>query len=118
VLRNRHPDAPLILIARLRNASFANVGQHRLDDIIIRSATDQDAALIAEIHAASWRDAYAHILAPEFLSGSIEADRLAFWSERLRDRPSAQLVNVACDATGCVQAFVCCYCDVDPVWEA
>jgi ribosomal protein S18 acetylase RimI-like enzyme len=84
--------------------------------MIIRPATEEDAALIAAIHAASWRDAYAHILAPEFLNGCIETDRLAVWSQRLRDRPTTQLVNVACDSTGLVQAFICGYCDFDPVW--
>jgi ribosomal protein S18 acetylase RimI-like enzyme len=85
-------------------------------DIHIRPATVRDAALIAAIHAASWRDAYAQILAPEFLSGSIEADRLAVWSERLAHPPAAQLVSVASDASGLVQAFICGYCDADPIW--
>jgi len=75
-----------------------------------------DATTIAAIHAPSWRDAYAHILAPEFLNGGIEADRLAVWSQRLRDRPPTQLVNVAFDPTGLAQAFICVYCDFDPVW--
>lgn len=83
---------------------------------MIRPATEEDAEIIAAIHAASWRDAYAHILAPEFLNGPIEADRLAVWSERLRDPSATQIVNVACDETGRVQAFICGYCDVDPVW--
>jgi ribosomal protein S18 acetylase RimI-like enzyme len=87
-----------------------------LDSIVIRPATEVDAATIAAIHAASWRDAYAHILAPKFLSGCIEADRLAVWSQRLRDCPPTQLVNVAFDPTGRAQAFVCSYCDFDPVW--
>ncbi|WP_426442903.1 N-acetyltransferase family protein [Bradyrhizobium genosp. P] len=82
----------------------------------IRPATEADAASIAEIHAASWRDAYADILAPEFLNGQIEMDRLAVWLERLRDSPPTQLVNVACDPTGHAEAFVCGYCDFDPVW--
>jgi ribosomal protein S18 acetylase RimI-like enzyme len=84
--------------------------------MIIRPATEEDAAPIAAIHAASWRDAYAHILAPELLNGGIEADRLAVWPERFRDPSATQLVNVACDSTGLMQAFVCGYCDVDPVW--
>ena len=88
----------------------------RRHHIVIRPAGEADAATIAAIHAASWRDAYAHILAPEFLSGGIEADRLAVWSQRLRDRPPAQLVNVAFDPNGLAQAFVCVYCDFDPVW--
>ena len=90
--------------------------RHHLGGIVIRPATEADAATIAAIHAASWRDAYAHILAPEFLSGGIEADRLAVWSQRLRERPPTQLVNVAFDPTGPAQAFVCVYCDFDPVW--
>ena len=57
--------------------------QHHLGGIVIRPATEADALTIAAIHAASWRDAYAHILAPEFLSGGIEADRLAVWSRLL-----------------------------------
>ncbi|WP_284266937.1 GNAT family N-acetyltransferase [Bradyrhizobium iriomotense] len=87
-----------------------------MSDIIIRTATEKDAAVIAAIHVASWRDAYAHILAPEFLSGGIETDRLAVWSQRLRDPSLTQFVNVACDPGGLVQAFVCGYCDFDPVW--
>ncbi|WP_246791317.1 GNAT family N-acetyltransferase [Bradyrhizobium commune] len=87
-----------------------------MNDIVIRSATEQDAALIAAIHASSWRDAYADILAPEFLKGAVEDDRLAVWSQRLRDRPSTQLINVAFDPIGVMQGFVCCQCDADPVW--
>lgn len=87
-----------------------------MNDIMIRPATEGDAALIATIHAASWRDAYAHILAADFLNGPIEADRLAVWSERLREPSPTQLVEVACDPGGLVEAFVCGYRDVDPVW--
>ena len=90
--------------------------QHHLDSIVIRPATEADAAAIAAIHVASWRDAYTDILAPEFLNGSIEADRLAVWSQRLRDCPPTQLVNVAFDSTGRAQAFICSYCDFDPIW--
>jgi ribosomal protein S18 acetylase RimI-like enzyme len=87
-----------------------------LSGIAIRPATEVDAANIAAIHAASWRDAYANILAPEFLSGCIEADRLAVWSRRLRERPPNQFVNVALDSTRRAQAFACSYRDFDPVW--
>jgi ribosomal protein S18 acetylase RimI-like enzyme len=90
--------------------------QHHSGGIVIRAATEADTATIAAIHAASWRDAYAHILAPEFLGGGIEADRLGLWSQRFRDRPPAQLVKIASDSSGLAQAFACAYCDVDPVW--
>jgi ribosomal protein S18 acetylase RimI-like enzyme len=84
--------------------------------VIIRSATEADAAAIAAIHVASWRDAYADILAPDFLNSSIEADRFAVWLQRLQDRPASQLVDIAVDSTGRVVAFVCAYCDFDPRW--
>lgn len=46
-----------------------------MNSIILRSANEGDAPAIAALHAASWRDAYADILAPDFLNGEIEADR-------------------------------------------
>jgi ribosomal protein S18 acetylase RimI-like enzyme len=94
----------------------ANMRRQLLGGIVIQPATEADIASIAEIHAASWRDAYGHILAPEFLSGCIDTDRLAVWSQRLRDSRPTQLVKVAFNPTGQAQAFVCGYWDFDPVW--
>ena len=85
-------------------------------DVVIRPATEADAASVAAIHVASWRDAYAGILSAEFLNGPIEADRLAVWSQRLQDRRSAQLVDIACDLAGQPFGFVCGYRDSDPRW--
>ncbi len=85
-------------------------------DVLIRAATEADAASIAAIHVASWRDAYASILSKEYLSGPIEADRVAVWSQRLRERPPSQLVDVACDPAGRALGFVCGYRDVEPQW--
>jgi hypothetical protein len=78
-------------------SALAKMKQQQLGDIVIRLATEADAATIATIRAASWRDAYAHILAPQLLSRCIEENRLAVWSQRLRDHPPAQL---AFDLTG------------------
>lgn len=97
-------------------SALTKMKQHQFGDIVIRPATEADAATIAAIHAASWRDAYTNILAPEFLSGRIEEDRLAVWSQRLHDHPATQLINIAFDPTGQAQAFVCSYCDFDPIW--
>jgi ribosomal protein S18 acetylase RimI-like enzyme len=84
--------------------------------VVIRPATEADAVSVAAIHVASWRDAYADILSAEFLSGPIEADRLALWSQRLRESSPSQLVDVACDAPGEAFGFVCGYRDLDPRW--
>jgi len=85
-------------------------------DLVIRPATEADVAAIAAIHVASWRDAYADILAADYLSGPIETDRLAIWSERLRERPPAQLVDIACDPAGNALGFVCGFRDFEPPW--
>lgn len=82
----------------------------------MRPATAADAPAIAALHVASWRDAYAHILAREFLNGGIEADRLAVWSERLGNPLANQSVDVACDRAGVLQGFICCYRGADPIW--
>jgi ribosomal protein S18 acetylase RimI-like enzyme len=87
-----------------------------LADVTIRSAVEADAADIAVIHTASWRDAYAGILAAEFLNGDIEANRLELWSRRLSERPSTQLVDVACDPAGAMVAFACSFFDADARW--
>jgi ribosomal protein S18 acetylase RimI-like enzyme len=85
-------------------------------DVIIRPATEADAAAVAAIHVASWRDAYADILSADYLNGPIESDRLALWSERFRDASPSQLVDIACDPTGQLFGFVCGYRDCDPRW--
>ena len=85
-------------------------------DVTIRPATEADAAAVAAIHVASWRDAYADILTADYLNGPIEADRRAVWSERLRDASPSQLVDIACDPTGQGFGFVCGYRDCDPRW--
>src|SRR5437868_571324 len=92
------------------------MSRDNLGSIVIRPATAADAAMIAAIHVASWRDAYAQILSPEYLSGDIEADRLAVWTKRLRERPANQLVNVAFDSGGRAQGFVCGFRNEDPEW--
>ncbi len=46
-----------------------------MGQITYRAARVADAATIAAIHIASWRDAYADIFDPDYLAGPIEGDR-------------------------------------------
>jgi ribosomal protein S18 acetylase RimI-like enzyme len=87
-----------------------------LPGVTIRSATKTDAADIAAVHAASWRDAYAGILSAAFLNGDIESDRLGVWSRRLCEPKPSQLVDVARDPSGAMVGFVCAYRDADANW--
>lgn len=67
-----------------------------------RPALLEDALPIAEVHIASWRAAYAGLLAPEYLSSlSVEA-RASRWREILLSKQSSTLVA---EVSGRVVAF-------------
>jgi len=87
-----------------------------MPDLTLRPATASDAPAIASLHTASWRDAYAAILDPDFLAGPIEADRLELWIRRLREPGPDQIVQVAETRDGEVVAFICAYLDASPEW--
>jgi GNAT superfamily N-acetyltransferase len=84
--------------------------------IKLRPAAAADAPLIAAIHVASWRDAYAAILSPDYLSGPIEMERLDLWLRRMREPDPGQIVQVAETEDGAVIGFVCAFCNVDSQW--
>jgi hypothetical protein len=46
-------------------------------------ATPADVALIATMHAESWRDTYAGLIPAEYLEQHTPAERLATWRARL-----------------------------------
>ncbi|NGM22099.1 GNAT family N-acetyltransferase [Roseomonas stagni] len=63
----------------------------------LRSARTSDAVAIAELHIASWRDAYRGVLSPDFLATSIETEFNTHWQAALtgRRRPGAVVVAMA-----------------------
>lgn len=88
----------------------------RATEIVTRIATSSDATEIADIHCASWRDAYANVLDPAFLAGPIEEDRRGLWSSRL-DRPDPRRTILIGEASSAASVgFGCAYSDLDPIW--
>lgn len=85
-------------------------------EISYRAARAGDAAAIAAIHVASWRDAYAAILAPAFLAGPIEEDRRSLWATRLGNAPPSQWVETAEHPEQGLIGFICAYRDADAQW--
>jgi L-amino acid N-acyltransferase YncA len=51
--------------------------------LLIRRATEQDAAEIAHVHVQSWRTTYAGIVPDEYLAALNETERTALWREWL-----------------------------------
>ncbi|RKR75037.1 GNAT family N-acetyltransferase [Frondihabitans australicus] len=69
-----------------------------MSDVTVREATLADAEGIAEVHVASWREAYAHLLPPEFLASLDVVERADRWRRILRERQSTVLVAMTEDS--------------------
>ncbi|GHG50269.1 N-acetyltransferase [Flavimobilis marinus] len=54
-----------------------------LEDVTIRTATVADAADIAQVHVASWREAYAGIVPADYLAALDAEERRALWERAL-----------------------------------
>ena len=81
----------------------------------IRPATTADAALIAELHAASWRVAYRNVLKDAYLDGDILSERVALWNERMYAPDEGQHILIA-ESDGEAVGFTCVYVDHDAEW--
>lgn len=83
----------------------------------IRAAGADDADRIAALHVASWRATYRGMLADAYLDGPIEAERRAFWTERLR-HPRPDLLTLVAEPTPVAPlvGFVCVLRRHDARW--
>jgi GNAT superfamily N-acetyltransferase len=61
----------------------------------LRVAGPADAEAIAELHADSWRCHYRRAYSDAFLDGDVLADRVAVWTERLRESDPDRLTIIA-----------------------
>jgi ribosomal protein S18 acetylase RimI-like enzyme len=80
-----------------------------------RLAKPADAPAIAALHAASWREAYPHILSADWLANDVAADRLQVWTRRYAPPDLALRVLLAEDAEG-LAGFVSLFLAADPQW--
>jgi len=72
--------------------------------VLVRPASREDAAAIADVHVLTWRAAYAHIFGAERVA-EIGDGRRAQWDERLADPPPDRHVFVS-EEGGHVTGFV------------
>ncbi|TNC16266.1 GNAT family N-acetyltransferase [Methylobacterium terricola] len=72
----------------------------------MRIATHADEALLAHLHAESWRSAYRGILDPSFLAGPIEQNRLDAWTSRIGPH-HPDLTAIIAESDGEPVGFVC-----------
>ena len=79
-------------------------GPEPADGSVLRDAVPGDATAIAEVHVASWRAAYRHLL-PDALLDGLSVDDRARWWRRLLDAPRGDHVVLA-ERDGAVDGFV------------
>lgn len=84
-------------------------------DVKFRNATERDIEPIAMLHADSWRRNYRGAYLDSFLDGDILTDRLAVWTDRLKQQGSNQYTIVA-EHHRSVVGFVHTILDDHPVW--
>jgi GNAT superfamily N-acetyltransferase len=89
----------------------------RLEDLRFRLADRQDAEAIAALHADSWRRHYRGAYSDDFLDGDVIADRVAVWTDRLRE-PDPQRSTILVENGDRLIGFAHTAFDDDRTWGA
>jgi ribosomal protein S18 acetylase RimI-like enzyme len=79
-----------------------------------RLAGPADAKAVANLHAGSWRRHFRGAYSDAFLDGDVFADRLAVWTDRLRE-PDPRRCTVLAE-NGTLAGFASTFFDDDPMW--
>jgi ribosomal protein S18 acetylase RimI-like enzyme len=87
-----------------------------LAELQLRLAGLADAEAVANLHADSWRRHYRGAYSDAFLDGDVFADRLAVWTDRLRE-PDPRRCTILADC-GSLVGFANTVFDDDPTWGA
>jgi len=87
-----------------------------LDGLRFRLASPADAKAVADLHADSWRRHYRGAYSDAFLDGDVVADRLAVWTDRLRE-PDPRRCTILAEDGGLI-GFANTFFDEDPTWGA
>ena len=87
-----------------------------LEELQFRLAGPADAEAVANLHADSWRRHYRGAYSDAFLDGDVVADRLAVWTDRLREHDPRRCAILAED--GSLVGFANTLFDDDPTWGA
>jgi ribosomal protein S18 acetylase RimI-like enzyme len=100
----------------LPTISFARLRQMTDRKCLIRVATEADLRAVAEIHVASWQDAYQGIIPDALLADRSVEDSLSGWRRTFAKYPAN--ITVAAAQDGVVRGFCCAGPVVDPVKNA
>jgi GNAT superfamily N-acetyltransferase len=88
-----------------------------LEALNSRLADRSDAEAIARLHADSWRRHYRGAYSDAFLDGDVLADRIAVWTDRMRD-PDGRHQTILAERGGDLVGFAHTIFEEDQTWGA
>ena len=88
-----------------------------LTGVRFRTASTEDAAPLAALHADSWRRNYRGAFSNSFLDGDLDTNRIAVWTERLRE-PDPRCLTILGEERGRLIGFAHTIFDEDSTWGA
>lgn len=86
------------------------------EELQFRIASPDDAEAVAQLHADSWGRHYRGAYSDAFLDGDVVSDRLAVWTDRLREADPDRCTILA--ENGRLVGFANTNFDADPTWGA
>lgn len=63
--------------------------------VVVREPQLTDAAAVAALHVAAWRETYEHLLPESYFTDEVAERRLRMWTQILSDRRPAHVVRIA-----------------------
>ena len=81
--------------------------------MIIRKATEGDAAAIANLHAESWRATYRGVLSDDYLDNRVHGERLEIWQKRFSPTFPKPMFVLLADFSTHLGGFVCVFPEAD-----
>lgn len=84
--------------------------------MILRQASQHDAAAIAKLHADSWRSAYRGILSDDYLANRVNAERVALWHDRFAASAVKPMFVIVAATGDVLEGFACIFPQEDPIF--
>jgi hypothetical protein len=86
--------------------------------LVLREATQFDAAAIARLHADSWRSAYRGMLSDDYLDHRVYSERDALWKQRFSESTENPFFAILAQVDSDLAGFACVFPDHDPIYGA
>jgi len=86
--------------------------------LVLREATQHDAAAIARLHADSWRSAYRGMLSDDYLDHRVYSERDALWKQRFSESTENPFFAILAQVESDLAGFACVFPNNDPIYGA